>query len=88
MDRLFLNIDAGFDTAKLRLQTESIEIIANISHKKRNSHLTNHYYFDKELYKKRDDIERTNTWIDCFRSLLNEFDTTLSSCIRFNYLAL
>ena len=38
-------------------------------------------------YIKRYSIERTNAWMDSFRSLLNRFDTTLSSWIGFNYLA-
>ncbi len=87
LDGLFLNFDAGFDAEKLRIKAESLGIIANIAHNKRNANADNDYYFDKELYKKRYCIERTNAWIDSFRSLLNRFDTTLSSWIGFNYLA-
>ncbi|MDY6026316.1 MAG: IS5 family transposase, partial [Bergeyella zoohelcum] len=45
------------------------------------------HYFDKKLYKKRYSIERSNAWMDSFRSVLNRFDTTVSSWIGFNYLA-
>ena len=40
-------------------------------------------YFYNERYK----IERTNAWMDSFRSLLNRFDTTVASWLGFNYLA-
>ncbi|HCE54338.1 MAG TPA: IS5/IS1182 family transposase, partial [Lutibacter sp.] len=39
------------------------------------------------LYKERYSIERTNAWMDSFRSLLNRFDTTLTSWKGFNFLA-
>ncbi|MGS2764903.1 IS5 family transposase, partial [Sinomicrobium sp. M5D2P9] len=42
---------------------------------------------DKELYDQRYVIERTNAWMDSFRSLLNRFDTTVASWTGFNYLA-
>ena len=45
------------------------------------------HYFDQELYKEHYSIERTNAWMDSFRSLLNRFDTTLTSWKGFNYLA-
>ncbi|MDR0546522.1 MAG: IS5/IS1182 family transposase, partial [Dysgonamonadaceae bacterium] len=32
-------------------------------------------------------IERTNAWMDSFRSLLNRFDVTVSSWEGFNYIA-
>ncbi|MDR3340033.1 MAG: hypothetical protein LBT25_08115, partial [Candidatus Symbiothrix sp.] len=40
-----------------------------------------------ELYKERYSIERTNAWMDSFRSLLNRFDFTVSSWVGFNYIA-
>ena len=39
------------------------------------------------FYNKRYKIERTNAWMDSFRSLLNRFDTIVASWIGFNYLA-
>ncbi len=39
------------------------------------------------MYKKRSVIERTNAWMDSFRSILCRFDTTVSSWIGWNYLA-
>ena len=41
----------------------------------------------KDLYNLRYTIERTNAWMDSFRSLLNRFDTTVASWLGFNYLS-
>ncbi|WP_185140314.1 MULTISPECIES: IS5 family transposase [unclassified Chryseobacterium] len=87
LDGLFLNFDAGFDAENLRSKASQLGIIANIAHNKRNSGTDNDHYFDEELYKKRYTIERTNAWLDSFRSILNRFDTTITSWIGFNYLA-
>jgi len=38
----------------------------------------NKYLLDEELYKERYSIERTNAWMDSFRSILNRFDITVS----------
>ena len=76
---LFINADAGFDSEKLRNQCESKGIIANIISNKRNgSNDDKEYYFDEKLYKERYSVERTNAWMDSFRSLLNRFDTIVS----------
>ena len=87
LDGLFLNFDAGFDAENLRSQALKLGIIANIAHNKRNSGTYNDHYFDHQLYKERFAIERTNAWMDSFRSILNRFDTTITSWIGFNYLA-
>ena len=44
-------------------------------------------HFDKDLYDERYAVERTNAWMDSYRSLLNRFDTTVESWKGFNYLA-
>lgn len=89
LDGLFMNFDAGFDSENLRKKASSKDIIANIYPNKRNktSDEENDYYFDEELYKERYSIERSNAWLDSFRSVLNRFDTTVSSWIGFNYLS-
>ncbi|MFK8301529.1 IS5 family transposase [Capnocytophaga stomatis] len=86
---LFVNFDAGFDSENLRKITASEGIIANICENKRNqkSASETEHYFDKKLYKERYTIERSNAWMDSFRSVLNRFDTTVSSWVGFNYLA-
>ena len=87
VDGLFINADAGFDSQKLRNKCEAKGIIANICPNKRNGNANTDYYFDQKLYQERYAIERTNAWMDSFRSLLNRFDTTLTSWKGFNFLA-
>ena len=87
VDGLFINADAGFDSQKLRDKCEAKGIIANICPNKRNGNNDTDYYFDEELYKERYAIERTNAWMDSFRSILNRFDTTMTSWKGFNFLA-
>lgn len=87
VDGLFVNGDAGFDSQKLRDKCEAKGIIANICPNKRNGNNDTDHYFDEELYKERYAVERTNAWMDSFRSLLNRFDTTISSWKGFNFLA-
>lgn len=87
VDGLFINADAGFDSQKLRDKCEAKGIIANICHNKRNGNKEADHYFDEELYRERYSIERTNAWMDSFRSLLNRFDTTITSWKGFNFLA-
>ncbi|KAA1245609.1 transposase [Aquimarina sp. RZ0] len=43
-------------------------------------------YFDQELYNLRYAIERTNVWMDSYRSLLNRFDTSKSCWETLNYI--
>jgi len=87
VDGLFINADAGFDSQKLRDRCQVKGIIANICPNKRNGNGDTDHYFDEKLYEERYAIERTNAWIDSFRSLLNRFDTTLTSWKGFNFLA-
>lgn len=85
---LFINADAGFDSENLLLVCERKEIIANIACNKRNSSEDSDRLLDEELYKECYSIERTNAWMDSYRSVLNRFYTTLTSWIGFNFLAL
>jgi transposase len=87
VDGLFINADAGFDSQKLRDKCKAKGIIANIGHNKRNGNKDSEHYFDEKLYKERYSVERTNAWMDSFRSLLNRFDTTITSWKGFNFLA-
>lgn len=87
VDGLFLNADAGFDSKELRKCCDSKDINANICFNKRNGDTDRDEYFDQELYDQRYAIERTNAWMDSFRSLLNRFDTTTASWKGFNLLA-
>ena len=84
---LFLNADAGFDAQSFRQCCIRYGIIDNIAPNKRNGESDEAHYLDEELYRERYAIERTNAWMDSFRSILNRFDTTVSSWKGFNYLA-
>ena len=87
LDGLFLNADAGFDSKAFRESCDKKDINANVCFNKRNRHADRDEYFDKELYDERYAVERTNAWMDSYRSLLNRFDTTTESWKGFNYLA-
>lgn len=85
IDGLFLNADAGFDCDVLRNLLERKEITANICISKRRTD-TDAIFLDDELYAQRYSIERTNAWMDNYRTLLNRFDTTASSWESWNYM--
>lgn len=86
-DGLFNNADAGFDAKDFRIALGEHGIIANVCPNPRNADPKEDYLFDEELYKERWVIERTNAWMDGFRSVLTRFDTTVSSWKGWNYLA-
>lgn len=73
-DGLFLNADAGFDTDEFRKYCKQNEIIDNIAINKRNGNNVESL-FDEMLYKCRFVIERTNAWVDAFKTLLVRFET-------------
>ena len=87
VDGLFLNADAGFDSKNFRESCNKKDIHANICFNKRNGNTDREEYFDQDLYDERYAVERTNAWMDSYRSLLNRFDTTIESWKGFNYLA-
>ena len=84
---LFMNADAGFDSKELRELCDKLEIIPNIAINNRNGKSNNDTkILDDLLYAERYSIERTNAWIDSFRTLLNRFDFTSSSWSSFNFI--
>ena len=87
IDGLFLNADAGFDSKELRDLCKKLEIFPNIAINQRNGTVDEDIFIDELLYEERYCIERTNAWMDSFRSLLNRFDYTVSSWKSFNYIA-
>jgi len=87
VEGLFLNADAGFDSREFRRACGEKEVNANICFNKRNGDTDRDEYFDQDLYAERYAIERTNAWMDSYRSLLNRFDTTIRSWKALNYLA-
>lgn len=72
-DGLFLNADAGFDTKEFREYCVSKDIV-NIAINPRNGKNEGNL-FDELLYKYRFVIERTNAWLDAFKTLLVRFET-------------
>ena len=85
--RLFLNADAGFDCVPLRSVLKTYGIVANICINKRNGTGNDSIVLDELLYRERYYIERTNVWIDSYRTILNRFDTTLRNWESWNYIA-
>jgi transposase len=88
LDGLFINADSGFDSKSFRNACFEKGIFANVDFNPRNGENSEYdFLLDEELYKERFSIERTNAWLDSFRSLLNRFDLTVSSWEGFNYIA-
>lgn len=85
-DGLFLNADAGFDCDVLRSCLDRNGVVANICISKRRTD-TDGIFVNELLYAERYSVERTNAWIDSYRTLLNRFDTTVTSWESWNYLA-
>ena len=85
---IFMNADAGFDSKAFRNQCKAHEIIPNIDFNKRNSKNTDDRdLLDDKLYKERFSVERTNAWIDAFKTLLVRFETTVRNWQSFHYIA-
>lgn len=84
---LFINADAGFDAQNFRQACQQKGVITNVALNKRTGSQIRGHILDEELYQERYSIERTNAWMDSFRSVLNRFDTTVSSWKGFNFLA-
>ncbi|VAW12012.1 Mobile element protein [hydrothermal vent metagenome] len=86
-DGLFVNGDAGFDSQGLRSACAKRGVIPNVPYKKSKGNVDRDEPFDQKLYKERYSVERTFAWMDSFRSVLNRFDTTVTSWKGFNFLA-
>ncbi|HUC81936.1 MAG TPA: IS5 family transposase [Flavisolibacter sp.] len=86
---VFLNADAGFDAEELRQLCAEKEIEANIAENKRNEKAPDqaYVYFDEELYKQRYVIERTNAWLDGFKTLLVRYEGKISTWIADHFMA-
>ncbi|MBD0333084.1 MAG: IS5 family transposase [Chitinophagaceae bacterium] len=86
---VFMNADAGFDAEDLREVCAEKEIEVNIAENKRNEkELKEDYvYFDELLYKQRYVIERTNAWLDGFKSLLVRYEVKVSTWMAAHFMA-
>lgn len=85
---MVMNADAGFDSRSFRDFCDDLDILANIDINKRNSKNTDYEYFvDPELYKERFSVERTNAWIDGFKSLYVRYETSARNWLSSHFLA-
>jgi transposase len=86
---LFLNADAGFDSEGMRKICRERGIILNIATNKRNrrSEPDSDHIFDEELYKNRYVIERSNAWLDAFKTLLVRYETKARHWKGWHFLA-
>ncbi len=87
IDGLFLNADAGFDSKGFRKECKDRGIFPNVCFNKKNKDHEDDDYIDELLYRERYSIERTNAWLDSFRSILTRHDTTSTSWKAWNYIA-
>jgi hypothetical protein len=87
LDGLFVNADAGFDSKEFRNTCFKHGIFANVDINTRNGENDDSKFVDELLYKERYSIERTDAWMDSFRTVLNRFDIKMSSWKAFNYIA-
>jgi transposase len=88
LDGLSVNADSGSDCRSFREICLREGVFPNVGFNCRNGNNSDEdYLLDELLYKERFAIERTNAWMDSFRTVLNRFDFTVSSWEAFNYIA-
>ena len=88
LEGVFMNADAGFDAQAVREVCAEQNIEANIDLNPRNAKKKKDYmYFDEQLYKQRYVIERTNAWIDGFKTLLIRYDGLTKTWIEQHFMA-
>ena len=87
VDGLFVNADAGFDTDAFR---KACERLGNAPrNRRRNKDLSDDdTYFDELMYEERYVVERTNAWMDSYRTLLLRQDTSLGSWMAWHHIFL
>ena len=85
-DGLFLNADAGFDCAPSARAQKLWNCVKHLYQQKKWND-KRQIVLDELLYRERYSIERTNAWMDSFRTILNRFDTTLRNWESWNYIA-
>jgi len=84
---LVLNADAGFDSADMRKLCDVQDMLANIDINKRNVKNPDYdYLVDEQLYKDRFSVERTNAWIDGFKSLYVRYETSARNWLNAHFL--
>lgn len=88
-DGLFLNADAGFDSSRFRGFLNAKGIVDNIDNNKRRKKDpdADSYFVDDELYKERFVVERTNAWLDGFKSIIIRYETKAQNWLALQYIA-
>ncbi|WP_430907727.1 hypothetical protein [Maribacter sp. 2-571] len=87
-DGLFLNAEQGsISRISGRYVPQRKSMPTSISTSETGARTLGTNNFDQDLYSERYAVERTNAWMDSFRSLLYKFDTTIASWKGFNYLS-
>ena len=86
---VFMNADAGFDARVVRETGAEKEMEVNIALNTRNAAQPEeeYVYFDEELYKERNVIERTNAWIDGFKALLVRYEVKINTWMALHFMA-
>ena len=87
LNGLFPNADSSFDARVLREACFRHDIEANIAHSPRSAPgaAIADRYFDAERYRQRTAIERTNTGLDRFKTLLMRYETNVQlACLPFS----
>jgi transposase len=75
-DGIFMNADAGFDCFAFKNFCMQNGVFPNVDRNWRNGvNEEDPFVFDEELYERRYVIERTNAWLDAFKTLLIRFET-------------
>lgn len=72
IEGLFMNADAGCNFETMRKICQKRGIILNVATKKRNRKYRSDsdHIFDEELHKSRFVIERSNAYLDTFKTIL------------------
>lgn len=94
VDGLFLNADAGFDSAALKQQCATENIHLNVKPNPRNKKnpdrhdpYASFHVFDELLHKNRTTIEHANAWLDAFKAILLRFETLARNWQQLHYIA-
>jgi len=88
VEGLFINADAGFDSATLRRICHQLGIHLNAPSRANNNQQIEQYNcFDELMYDSRYVVERTNAWMDADRSFIIRYDTTISRWTAWHYIA-
>jgi transposase len=87
VDGILLNADAGFDSKALHGAPQSHGFVTNIAVNKRDGERERGYVFDKQLYKERFKVERTNAWFDAYRAVKTRTDKLKQTWLASQYLA-